>query len=152
KKYPHARALRTSFSRKLKDCFAVFGGKIIGDWADDPTLRWGIFDFLTLGISRLFFKLAINKYRLIRIPCIVITAFLFLARALFALAATALFSPVIAAVNIGSHLLSKNLYQEAMNLEGVQGTQTQKLAAFLREQAITDIEEINVNIGAIDKT
>ncbi len=132
REHPAARTQRTSLLKKFQDTFSVFWGKVKEGSAYTPT-RWGIFDYLTLGIPRLLmnilkgavkFLLSFNNpaleivsyvpYGLAHIVGLVSLA----VRYLTAAVATVLFSPVVLITHLISRLVGSENNDKALKLKG----------------------------------
>lgn len=123
KKFPHARAHRTTLFGKIKDTFSVFNGQIIQE-TDEPDyfkkIHFGIFDYLTLGIHFIISALLIELVRsniplLFKIVGIILTALFSIPRLLFAGIMTLVCLPFIGMAHVFSMEKGNRAKDEILN-------------------------------------
>lgn len=153
--FPHARALRTSFLEKLWDSFDVFFGAIVF------SKRAGLFDYLTLFIPALIWKLSDwfdenYKEKNLFQKCVygllvVMSAFLLFVRLLVCLAAMIPASIITTLVFLVCETLSEKLFPKALSLEGeLPDGQRLAIGDYLK-QSNKSVENLNISVKLSDK-
>ncbi len=157
REYPAGRTKRTPLAQKFLDTFKAFFGKpskLIdksqGDTPDNRTpSRWGIFDYLTLGIPRLLTNgllglanlLKSTDYTILQLVSYVpwalgkIVGYVvhFAVRVLIAAVATIVVSPVVIVTHLVSWLVGEKQYNAALQLES---SSNQPLSQYLNETRV----------------
>jgi hypothetical protein len=117
-RFPHARTLRTSFSEKMEDAFAV----LFGELDKEPTYP-GLFDYATFflrSISNLSFDwLVENNASIIALLLLpIIIPIIWTAMAVVSLIWFIIALPIVGVIHLASTVFAKDDKEQALNLEG----------------------------------